>query len=225
MIMRPNWKCITEERFDNQQYVFPTQQADVLHLVQCAKNDNNVKRIIIFGSSVTAQCNPWSDIDVYFEENEDLPHFSFKGLEAAVDFWTNFTVDEVLLAEIEAKGVCVYSRDGDCDKPNSMVVGRTLLDMAQANYRAALLLTEFKDVAGFCLQQSLALYLKHNSEVNGIKYKQTEDVWLLGAGDYSIDEEFANEISAWSDLSTSSVVSGSLEKAFTVIGRLLFDEG
>ena len=42
MIMRPNWKCVTKKRFDNQQYVFPTQQSDVLHLVQCAKNDNIV---------------------------------------------------------------------------------------------------------------------------------------------------------------------------------------
>ena len=225
MIMRPNWKCITEEHFDNQQYVFPTQQADVLRLVQGAKNDSNVKRIIIFGSSVTAQCNPWSDIDVYFEENDDLQHFSFKGLEAPVDFWTNFTVDELLLAEIEAKGVCVYSRDGGCSEPNSIAIGTTLLDMARANYRAALLLSEFRNVAGFCSQQSLALYLKRNSEVNGIKYKQTEDVWLLGAADYSINEEFANEISSWPDLSTSSVAPESLEKAFTVIGRLLFDEG
>lgn len=56
--MRPNWKCITEERFDNQQYVFTTQQADVLRLVHGAQKDNNVRRIIVFGSSVTAQCNP-----------------------------------------------------------------------------------------------------------------------------------------------------------------------
>ena len=216
MIMRPNWKCVTEEHFDNQQYIFPTQQADVLHLVQCAKKDKNVKKIIIFGSSVTAQCNPWSDIDVYFEEEIDLPHFSFAWIEAAVDFWTNFTVDESLLAEIEAKGICVYSRDGDCDEPNSMVVGRTLLDMAQANYRAALLLTEFQNVAGFCLQQSLALFLKHNLEINGIKYSQSENVWILGAGDYSISKELADEISSWSDLSESSVALESLEKAFTV---------
>lgn len=108
--MRQSWKCITEEHFDNQQYVFQTQQADVLRLVHGAKKDKNVKKIIIFGSSVTAQCNPWSDIDAYFEEEKDLLHFSFAGIEAAVDFWTNFTVDEALLAEIEEKGVCVYER-------------------------------------------------------------------------------------------------------------------
>lgn len=44
--MRPNWKCITEERFDNQQYVFPTQQADVLRLVHGAQKDNNVSDLL-----------------------------------------------------------------------------------------------------------------------------------------------------------------------------------
>lgn len=75
--MRSSWKCVTDVKFSNQQYIFPTQQEYVLHLVQGAKNDPNVKRIIIFGSSVTAQCNPWSDIDAYFEIEEDLQHFSF----------------------------------------------------------------------------------------------------------------------------------------------------
>lgn len=42
--MRQSWKCITEEHFDNQQYVFPTQQADVLRLVHGAQKDNNVRR-------------------------------------------------------------------------------------------------------------------------------------------------------------------------------------
>lgn len=214
--MRPNWKCITEERFDNQQYVFTTQQADVLRLVHCAKKDKNVKKIIIFGSSVTAQCNPWSDIDVYFEEEIDLPHFSFAWIEAAVDFWTNFTVDESLLAEIKEKCVCVYSRDGICGEPNSMAVGRTPLDMARSNYNAAKLLVGFTNSAGFCLQQSLALFLKHNLEINGIKYSQSENVWILGSGDYSISKELADEISSWSDLSESSVALESLEKAFTV---------
>lgn len=223
--MRQSWKCITEEHFDNQQYVFPTQQADVLRLVQGAKKDKNVRRIIVFGSSVTAQCNPWSDIDVYFEEEDDIPHFSFKCLEASVDFWTNFTVDELLLAEIKEKGACVYSRDGICEEPNSMAVGRTLLDMARSNYNAAKLLVEFPNVVGFYLQQSLALFLKHNLEINDIKYPQSEDIWLLGAGYYSISKEFADEISSWSDLSESSVAPESLEKAFTVIGRWLFDEG
>ena len=223
--MRPNWKCITEERFDNQQYVFPTQQADVLRLVHGAQKDNNVRRIIVFGSSVTAQCNPWSDIDVYFEEEEDIPHFSFKCLEASVDFWTNFTVDESLFAEIKENGVCVYSRDGNIPAPNEMEVGRTLLDMARSNYNAAKLLVGFTNSAGFCLQQSLALFLKHNLEINGIKYPQSENVWILGAGDYSISKELADESSSWSDLSESSVAPESLEKAFTVIGRLLFDGG
>lgn len=106
-----------------------------------------------------------------------------------------------------------------------MAVGRTLLDMARSNYNAAKLLVGFTNSAGFCLQQSLALFLKHNLEINGIKYKQTEDIWLLGAGDYSISKELADEISSWSDLSESSVAPERLEKAFAIVGRLLFDGG
>lgn len=109
-MMIHSWKIVTEETFMNQDRIFPLQQRDVLKLVKHARADENIHKIIIFGSSVTAQCNPWSDLDVYFEQDSDSPHFSFADLESPVDFWNNFTVDASLLAEIKEKGVIVYER-------------------------------------------------------------------------------------------------------------------
>ena len=98
------------EPFKNVEHIFPTQQRDVSTIVAKAKLDSNIKEIIIFGSSVTSACNPWSDIDVYFdlEEDKPLPYF---GISTGLDAWTNFLVDKHLMSEIKEKGVVVYERD------------------------------------------------------------------------------------------------------------------
>lgn len=44
--------------------IFPTQQRDVYHIIKICRRDLNINKVIIFGSSVTALCNPWSDIDI-----------------------------------------------------------------------------------------------------------------------------------------------------------------
>jgi len=56
--------------YQNITRIFPTQQADVGRMIDVCKNDPNIRKIIIFGSSVTPLCNPWSDIDIYFEMKE-----------------------------------------------------------------------------------------------------------------------------------------------------------
>lgn len=104
-----SWRTITPY-FKNAEFIFPTQQRDVLKIVNTVKLDANIRRVIIFGSSVTSACNPWSDVDVYFELDKDkrLPVF---GLENSLDAWTNFSVDKELLSSILDTGVTVYERD------------------------------------------------------------------------------------------------------------------
>ena len=34
-----------------------------------------INKIIIFGSSVTSACNPWSDIDIYIDFGENTPEY------------------------------------------------------------------------------------------------------------------------------------------------------
>ena len=103
------WR-VCSEPFMNDKYIFPTQQRDVYKIIEECKKDENITKVIIFGSSVTSLCNPWSDIDVYMEMKEEklMPVFR---LEVPVDKWNNFMVDEDLMEEINEKGVIVYERD------------------------------------------------------------------------------------------------------------------
>lgn len=101
------WSIFTQ--FKNANLIFPTQQVDVNTIIEDAIKDMNVKRVIIFGSSTTSACNPWSDIDVYYElyENKDIPStLTIR----SIDSWSNFNVNEELYSSI-MKGVVVYERD------------------------------------------------------------------------------------------------------------------
>lgn len=105
------WKdCLRgKEPFDNVTLIFPTQQQDVSALVQTLHDNVNVQKVVVFGSSVTSACNPWSDIDLYVElKTEEQLRLPRVGTE--VDLWTNFDVDDRLMQEIDEKGVCVYKR-------------------------------------------------------------------------------------------------------------------
>lgn len=101
------WKIVTDKRYKNRELIFPTQQADVGTLVELFSAYPEVRRIIIFGSSVTSACNPWSDIDIYVDLETEC-RLKKPLLPVPVDLWTNFDVDSRLLAEIQEKGVVVY---------------------------------------------------------------------------------------------------------------------
>lgn len=103
------WRVVSEQ-FRNASRIFPTQQRDVYEIIRRYSSDINVKKLIVFGSSITSACNPWSDIDLYVEMdiNKNLPPTGVR--DVAVDVWTNFTVDKYLYNEIK-KGVTAYERD------------------------------------------------------------------------------------------------------------------
>ena len=104
------WLQCIPHRFKNINLIFPTQQQDVYDLIQASIPDKNIRKIIIFGSSVTKACNPWSDIDVYFEKKKEGA-FPVVGSHTAVyDKWDNFSVSKELYDEIKEKGVVVYER-------------------------------------------------------------------------------------------------------------------
>ena len=104
------WKVV-DETFTNAERIFPTKQRYVKKMIDACRNDANIKKILAFGSAVTAGCNPWSDIDIYFEMAHDVTNLPVCDAGQAVfDKWTNFSVSEELLAEIKAKGVTVYER-------------------------------------------------------------------------------------------------------------------
>lgn len=104
------WKLVSKN-FLNARHIFPTKQKHVADMVEVCRHDPNVKKAIVFGSSVTSACNPWSDIDIYFELDEQKPKLPTYPSQTVVwDKWTNFSVSPELLSEILEKGVTVYER-------------------------------------------------------------------------------------------------------------------
>lgn len=106
-----HWKIFTKP-YLNASRIFPTRQRYIAEMIDACYEDKNIIKAIVFGSSITSACNPWSDIDIYFEqevESDVLP--SIHSDEVVFDKWTNFTCDEKLKAEIEKKGVVFYRRD------------------------------------------------------------------------------------------------------------------
>lgn len=105
------WKiCIDADKvFQNVELIFPTQQADVSKIVSDFSKIKNVEKIIVFGSSVTSACNPWSDIDLFVQVNEEI-RLKKPRVGVPIDLWTNFDIDENLMREINETGVVVYAR-------------------------------------------------------------------------------------------------------------------
>lgn len=103
------WKIVDGVNFKNAGMIFPTQQRDVNLIVNTLSMDGSVRKIVVFGSSVTSACNPWSDIDLYVELSAEK-NIRAPRVEVPVDLWTNYDVDERLLAEIEENGVVVWEQ-------------------------------------------------------------------------------------------------------------------
>lgn len=103
------WKEINGVSFLNQSKIFPTQQKDVGTMIDAFQKYEDVQKIVIFGSSVTSACNPWSDIDAYVQLANNI-HIQKPQVDTDIDLWTNYDIDERLQQEITEKGVIVYER-------------------------------------------------------------------------------------------------------------------
>lgn len=104
------WKAVTKP-FMNIEKINPQQQPAVAKMVELCKKDPNIKKAVIFGSSVREDCRPDSDIDIYYEfvgEKTKWPHYS--GLDNW-DKWDNFTVNRELFYEIFRTGITVYEQN------------------------------------------------------------------------------------------------------------------
>lgn len=104
------WRICIEHPFINCDKINILQQKKVSELIDDFSKDNNVLKIIIFGSSVTNKCHVNSDVDIFIllKENKKLvsAYHNF-----VFDLWTNYTVDHRLLNEIIKTGVIVYDRN------------------------------------------------------------------------------------------------------------------
>ena len=103
------FKVVRKNRFKNIQHIHPIQQARIEQILENLKQYESVKKVVVFGSSVTYKCNYDSDIDLYVELSKD-ENVKTYDVDCPVDFWTNFNVPPAMLEEIKSKGVVVYDR-------------------------------------------------------------------------------------------------------------------
>ena len=63
----PDWRfntVVPKDSFNHVNRIHPIMQADVSKIVQAAREDKAVKRLIIFGSSIRYDCDITSDLDI-----------------------------------------------------------------------------------------------------------------------------------------------------------------
>ena len=87
------------------------QQKKVKQMINNIKEDSNVEKIVVFGSSVQDTCHMGSDVDFYIVLKQDQKITFKETLSFMYDIWTNYTVDSRMYEEITKKGVTVYERD------------------------------------------------------------------------------------------------------------------
>lgn len=103
------FKRVIKNNFLNIEKVHPIQQKRIFKILKELKKHKEVKKVVVFGSSVTSLCNYESDIDLYVELSEDKNVKTYD-VDCPVDYWTNFSTEKDMLDEIVRKGVVVYAR-------------------------------------------------------------------------------------------------------------------
>ncbi|WP_037325540.1 nucleotidyltransferase family protein [Anaerovibrio sp. RM50] len=103
------WKAVTTP-FMNIEKINPLHQEAVRKMVDLCKEDPNIKKAVVFGSSVRDDCRPDSDIDIYFEFVGEKTKWPALGEMIVWDKWDNYTVDRRMAYEIGRTGVVVYER-------------------------------------------------------------------------------------------------------------------
>ena len=112
----PITKRVGDRRFLNIEHIHPLMQLATLQLLDNLSGCPEVTRVVVFGSSVTPSCNPWSDLDVYIEgATRDVTKFKHETDAEALDIWFGSDRLELpqdpLFQEIDETGVVVYSCD------------------------------------------------------------------------------------------------------------------
>lgn len=120
-----NWKfnqVVNENAFKNVNRIHPLKQKIVAQIVERAKQDPAVRRLIIFGSSTRYDCDITSDLDICIDWNQDcydkegvLKPFT-KNMRQIISSVTNGNADVIdyaylnktVLTDAVENGVIVY---------------------------------------------------------------------------------------------------------------------
>lgn len=119
------WKFSrVSEPFLNRKYIHPLKQKEVYSITQMAKQYDFIRKIVIFGSSITNRCNETSDLDLWIDCSVDS--FDSYGVFTPIANEIIIKIKEITkynsdvlfteqlvgsLVEKDARsGVCVYER-------------------------------------------------------------------------------------------------------------------
>ena len=108
---KKEWRVCIQDPLENCEKIYPIQQKKVKQMINNIKEDSNVEKIVVFGSSVQDTCHMGSDVDFYIVLKQDQKITFKETLSFMYDIWTNYTVDSRMYEEITKKGVTVYERD------------------------------------------------------------------------------------------------------------------
>lgn len=97
--------------FQNANRVHPLMQGRVEKLIRELGKDRNIRRLILFGSSLEFRCSSASDIDLYIEKYDPGKKLSyFPELDCEIDIITNLQPDNKLYQKIEQTGLLLFER-------------------------------------------------------------------------------------------------------------------
>ncbi|MCD7813648.1 MAG: nucleotidyltransferase domain-containing protein [Lachnospiraceae bacterium] len=97
--------------FFNANRVHPLMQKRVDVLISALKKDDNIRKLVLFGSSLEFRCDSYSDIDLYIEKyDKDKKIENFPELDCEVDVITNLSPDSRLYQEIDRTGLLLFER-------------------------------------------------------------------------------------------------------------------
>lgn len=97
--------------FENANRVHPLMQERVERLIRELKKDKNIRRLVLFGSSLEFRCSSFSDIDIYIEKYDPEKKLEFlPEMDCEVDIITNLQPDNRLYQKIENTGLLLFGR-------------------------------------------------------------------------------------------------------------------
>lgn len=98
---------------ENINRIHPLKQKEVISIVEKLREEEPIKRIVVFGSAVEFRCSSRSDIDLYIETDDSdyrilLP---YEKLESEVDLLRDLDHGTRLFRQIEKTGIVVFERE------------------------------------------------------------------------------------------------------------------
>ncbi len=92
--------------------VHPLMQKRVQKIINSLKKDTNVKKAVLFGSSIEFRCSSYSDIDLYIEKyDQEKPLEKDFEIDCEVDILADLEHNTRLYQEIDKKGLILLERE------------------------------------------------------------------------------------------------------------------